>query len=440
MRLTRPMPKCEVNVIGAGLAGSEAAWQIAQRGIKVNLYEMKPIKRSEAHHRDDFAELVCSNSLRSNQLSNAVGVLKEELRILDSLIMAAADASSVPAGGALAVDRDAFSKFVTDKIENHPLIQIHHEIVEGPKPGITVFATGPLTDAGLAETFKSIFNENSLYFYDAAAPIIVKDSIDFSVAYYKSRYDKGDGQDYINCPMTTEEFDLFYDALIQAEVVVPKDFEKEIYFEGCMPFEVMAKRGKQTLQYGPMKPVGLEISKEHKRSAAVVQLRRDNAADSLYNIVGFQTHLTWPEQKRIIRMIPGLQNAEIARYGVMHRNTYIKSPKLLDPTYQCKVNRDWFFAGQMTGVEGYVESTASGFLAGVNAARLALEQPLLECPRDTVLGSMAYYITHADPDFFQPMNANFGLIQSDMSQRLKDRKVRMAEEALNQIKRFKTQL
>jgi methylenetetrahydrofolate--tRNA-(uracil-5-)-methyltransferase len=434
------MPKREVNVIGAGLAGSEAAWQIAQRGIKVHLYEMKPIKRSEAHHRDDFAELVCSNSLRSNNLTNAVGVLKEELRILDSLILSAADASSVPAGGALAVDRDAFSKFITQKIKNHPLIEVHYEVVESPKPGINVIASGPLTDTALAENLKTAFNENSLYFYDAAAPIIVKDSINFSIAYYKSRYDKGDGQDYINCPMTTEEFDRFYDELVRAEVVVPKEFEKEIYFEGCMPFEVMAKRGKQTLQYGPMKPVGLEISKEHKRSAAVVQLRRDNAADSLYNIVGFQTHLTWPEQKRIIRLIPGLQNAEIARYGVMHRNTYIKSPKLLDPTYQCKVNRDWFFAGQMTGVEGYVESTASGFLAGVNAARLALGQPLLECPRETVLGSMAYYITHADPDTFQPMNANFGLIYSDLSQRLKDRKELMAQEALNQIRLFKTQL
>jgi methylenetetrahydrofolate--tRNA-(uracil-5-)-methyltransferase len=430
----------EVNVIGAGLAGSEAAWQIAQRGVKVHLFEMKPIKRSEAHHMDDFAELVCSNSLRSNNLTNAVGVLKEELRILDSLILSAADATSVPAGGALAVDRDAFSKFITDKIKNHPLIEIHKEIVERPKDGINVIASGPLTDSALAETLKATFNEDSLYFYDAAAPIIVKDSIEFSIAYYKSRYDKGDGQDYINCPMTTEEFDLFYDELIKAEVVVPRAFEKEIYFEGCMPFEVMAKRGKQTLQYGPMKPVGLEISKDHKRSAAVVQLRRDNAADSLYNIVGFQTHLTWPEQKRIIRLIPGLQNAEIARFGVMHRNTYIKSPKLLEATYQCKVNRDWFFAGQMTGVEGYVESTASGFLAGVNAARLALGQPLLECPRETVLGSMAYYITHADPDSFQPMNANFGLIQSDLSQRLKDRKERMAQEALTQIRSFKTQL
>lgn len=434
------MRKTEVNVIGAGLAGCEAAWQIAQRGVKVHLYEMKPIKRSDAHHSDDFAELVCSNSLRSNGLSNAVGVLKEELRILDSLIIDCADATSVPAGGALAVDRDAFSGLITEKVKSHPLIEIHDEIVEGPKEGITVFATGPLTDSALAEHFKSVFNENSLYFYDAAAPIIVKDSIDFSIAYYKSRYDKGDGKDYINCPMTSEEFDRFYEELIKAEVVVPKAFEKEIYFEGCMPFEVMAKRGKQTLQYGPMKPVGLEISREHKRSAAVVQLRRDNAADSLYNIVGFQTHLTWPEQKRIIRLIPGLQNAEIARYGVMHRNTYIKSPKLLEPTYQCKVNPNWFFAGQMTGVEGYVESTASGYLAGVNAARLALGQPLILCPRETVLGSMAYYITHADPDHFQPMNANFGLIHSELSTRLKDRKERIAQEALTQIRLFKTQL
>jgi len=432
--------KVEVNVIGAGLAGCEAAWQIAQRGVKVHLFEMKPIKKSEAHHNDDYAELVCSNSLRSNGLSNAVGVLKEELRILDSLIMEIADLTSVPAGGALAVDRESFSRIITERIKSHPLIEIHDEIVSTPKEGINVFATGPLTDSSLAEYFKSVFNEDSLYFYDAAAPIIIKDTIDFSIAYYKSRYDKGDGKDYINCPMTTEEFDVFYDALISAEVVVPKAFEKEIYFEGCMPFEVMAKRGKKTLQFGPMKPVGLEISKEHKRSAAVVQLRRDNAADSLYNIVGFQTHLTWPEQKRIIRLIPGLQNAEIARYGVMHRNTYIKSPKLLYPTYQCRVNMDWFFAGQMTGVEGYVESTSSGYLAGVNAARLALGEALIECPTETVLGSMAHYITHADPDSFQPMNANFGLIHSDLSTRLKDRKERIALEALEQIKRFKTTL
>jgi methylenetetrahydrofolate--tRNA-(uracil-5-)-methyltransferase len=432
--------KVEVNVIGAGLAGCEAAWQIAQRGVKVHLFEMKPIKKSEAHHNDDYAELVCSNSLRSNGLSNAVGVLKEELRILDSIIMQVADLTSVPAGGALAVDRENFSKIITERIKSHPLIEIHNEIVESPKEGINVFATGPLTDSGLAQYFKSVFNEDSLYFYDAAAPIIVKDSIDFSIAYYKSRYDKGDGKDYINCPMTTEEFDTFYDALINAEVVVPKAFEKEIYFEGCMPFEVMAKRGKQTLQFGPMKPVGLEISKEHKRSAAVVQLRRDNAADSLYNIVGFQTHLTWPEQRRIIRLIPGLQNAEIARYGVMHRNTYIKSPKLLYPTYQCKLNNYWFFAGQMTGVEGYVESTASGYLAGVNAAKMALGEELVECPAETVLGSMATYITHADPDSFQPMNANFGLIHSELSTRLKDRKERIALEALEQIKLFKTKL
>lgn len=434
------MSRPEVTVIGAGLAGSEAAWQIAQRGVKVYLYEMKPIKRSEAHHTDEFAELVCSNSLRSNQLSNAVGVLKEELRLLDSLIMSVADATSVPAGGALAVDRERFSKTITERITQHPLIELHHEIVDRPKPGITVIATGPLTDSALADHLKTVFNETSLYFYDAAAPIIVKDSIDFSIAYYKSRYDKGDGKDYINCPMTAEEFDRFYDELIKAEVVVPKAFEKEIYFEGCMPFEVMAKRGKQTLQYGPMKPVGLEISKEHKRSAAVVQLRRDNAADSLYNIVGFQTHLTWPEQRRIIRMIPGLQNAEIARYGVMHRNTYIKSPKLLEPTYQCKTNKEWFFAGQMTGVEGYVESTASGLLAGINAARLALGQPLVLAPEQSVIGSMAHYITHADPDSFQPMNANFGLIPSELSQRLKDRKERMAQEALQQIRAFKTTL
>lgn len=434
------MPKAEVNVIGAGLAGCEAAWQIAQRGVKVHLYEMKPLKKTEAHHTDDFAELVCSNSLRSNQLTNAVGVLKAELRLLNSLILEAADATTVPAGSALAVDRTTFAKYITDKIKAHPLIEIHEEIVTEPKLGITVFATGPLTDLALAETLQSVFKEDSLYFYDAAAPIIVKESIDFSIAYYKSRYDKGDGQDYINCPLTSDEFDRFYDALITAEVVALKAFEKEIYFEGCMPIEIMAKRGKQTLQFGPMKPVGLEKSKDHKRSAAVVQLRRDNAADSLYNIVGFQTHLTWPEQKRIIRMIPGLHHVEIARYGVMHRNTYIKSPKLLESTYQCKINRNWFFAGQMTGVEGYVESTASGLLAGINAARLALNQSLVECPTNTVIGSMAHYITHADPNDFQPMNANFGLILSDTNLRGKNRKEQIGQEALRQISLFKTKI
>ena len=429
-----------VNVIGAGLAGSEAAWQIAQRGVHVNLYEMKPIKRSEAHHQDTFAELVCSNSLRSDQLTNAVGVLKAELRALNSLVMQAADACAVPAGGALAVDREGFSALITQKILSHPLITVIPSIITTIPEGITVIATGPLTDDGLAQTLKTVFAEDTLYFYDAAAPIITKDSIDFSVAYYKSRYDKGDPMAYINCPLTKSEFEVFYKALVDAQVVPLKTFEKEIYFEGCMPFEVMAKRGEKTLLFGPMKPVGLEKNPGERRPYAVVQLRRDNVADSLYNVVGFQTHLTWPEQKRILQLIPGLQNAEIVRYGVMHRNTYLKSPKLLHPTYQTKQNPDWFFAGQMTGVEGYVESTASGWLAGVNAARLALGQALITLPPETVIGSMAHYITHADPQHFQPMNANFGIVQSDLPERAKDKKAQLAQTALALIDQIKNNI
>ena len=429
-----------VNVIGAGLAGSEAAWQIAQRGVHVNLYEMKPLKRSEAHHQETFAELVCSNSLRSNQLTNAVGVLKAELRALNSLILEAADACAVPAGGALAVDREGFSAYITQKIQSHPLITIIPAVVTTPPEGITVIATGPLTDDGLAQTLKTVFAEETLYFYDAAAPIITKESIDFSVAYYKSRYDKGDPMAYINCPLTKEQFEIFYNALVEAQVVPLRTFESEIYFEGCMPFEVMAKRGVKTLLFGPMKPVGLEKNPGERWPYAVVQLRRDNAADSLYNVVGFQTHLTWPEQKRILQLIPGLQNAEIVRYGVMHRNTYLKSPKILNPTYQTRQNPNWFFAGQMTGVEGYVESTASGWLAGVNAARLALGKSLVTFPAETVIGSMAHYITHADPDHFQPMNANFGIIQSDLPERAKDKKEQLAKRALELIEPLKHDL
>jgi methylenetetrahydrofolate--tRNA-(uracil-5-)-methyltransferase len=429
-----------VNVIGAGLAGCEAAWQIAQRGVNVNLYEMKPIKRSEAHHQDTYAELVCSNSLRSNQLSNAVGVLKAELRLLNSLVLEAADACAVPAGGALAVDREGFSDYVTRKIQTHPLITIIPAVVSTIPEGITVIATGPLTDDGLAQTLKTVLAEETMYFYDAAAPIITKESIDFSIAYPKSRYDKGDPMAYINCPMTKSEFETFYHALMDAQVVPLRSFEKEIYFEGCMPFEVMAKRGEKTLLFGPMKPVGLERNPGERRPYAVVQLRRDNAADSLYNVVGFQTHLTWPEQKRILRLIPGLQNADIVRYGVMHRNTYLKSPKILNPTYQSKLNPEWFFAGQMTGVEGYVESTASGWLAGVNAARLALAQPLITLPPATIIGSMAHYITHADPDHFQPMNANFGIVHSELPERAKDKKEQLAQNALAMIQQLSNEL
>ncbi|NQD51526.1 FADH(2)-oxidizing methylenetetrahydrofolate--tRNA-(uracil(54)-C(5))-methyltransferase TrmFO, partial [Bacillus altitudinis] len=381
-----------VNVIGAGLAGSEAAWQIAKRGIKVHLYEMRPVKQTPAHHTDKFAELVCSNSLRANALTNAVGVLKEEMRHLDSAIIAAADESSVPAGGALAVDRHEFAANVTDRVKNHPNVTVFQEEVQSIPEGPTIIATGPLTSEALSKELKSLTGEEYLYFYDAAAPILEKDSIDMDKVYLKSRYDKGEAA-YLNCPMTEEEFDRFYEALISAETVPLKEFEKEIFFEGCMPIEVMAKRGKKTMLFGPMKPVGLEDPKTGKRPYAVVQLRQDDAAGTLYNIVGFQTHLKWGDQKEVFRLIPGLEEAEIVRYGVMHRNTFINSPSLLKPTYQFKNRDDLFFAGQMTGVEGYVESAASGLVAGINAARFVKGEELVTLPEETAIGSMAYYIT-----------------------------------------------
>lgn len=423
----------KVKIIGAGLAGTEAAWQCAQKGIEVDLYEMKSIKKTAAHSLDSFAELVCSNSLRSNQLSNAVGVLKEEMRRLNSLIIESADKSAVPAGSALAVDRLSFSESITDKIKNHPLIHIHDEEVTCLNPDeVTIVASGPLTSDPLAQFIQETLQAESLYFYDAAAPIIEKDSIDFSIAYYKSRYDKGDGEDYINCPMNKEEFDAFYRELITAQTTELKTFEKEIFFEGCMPFEEMARRGDQTLLFGPMKPVGLELEGQ-KRPYAVVQLRQDNAAASLYNIVGFQTHLTWGEQKRILRMIPGLQNAEIVRYGVMHRNSYLNSPKHLNQNYQLKTNPNWFFVGQMSGVEGYVESAASGLLGALQCVKMLNGDDYIDFPNTTVIGSMAYYISHANPDAFQPMNANFGLVHFDQKVKKHERKEKIAQQALLQI-------
>lgn len=397
-----------VNVVGAGLAGSEAAWQIANRGIRVKLYEMRPVKQTPAHHTDKFAELVCSNSLRANSLTNAVGVIKEEMRKLNSLIISSADKCQVPAGGALAVDRHEFAGYVTSSLKNHPNVEVIHEEVTSIPEGITVIATGPLTSPTLSEQLKKLTGEDYLYFYDAAAPIIEKESINMDKVYYKSRYDKGEAA-YINCPMTEEEFDRFYEALINAETVPLKEFEKEIFFEGCMPIEVMAKRGKKTMLFGPLKPVGLEDPRTGKRPYAVVQLRQDDAAGTLYNIVGFQTHLKWGPQKEVIQMIPGLENAEIVRYGVMHRNTFINSPKVLMPTYQFKMKSTLFFAGQMTGVEGYVESAASGLVAGINAARIAAGQDPVIFPEETAIGSMARYITTANPNNFQPMNVNFGL-------------------------------
>ncbi|MEK5215087.1 MULTISPECIES: FADH(2)-oxidizing methylenetetrahydrofolate--tRNA-(uracil(54)-C(5))-methyltransferase TrmFO [Psychrobacillus] len=426
-----------VNVIGAGLAGSEAAWQIAKRGIKVRLYEMRPVKQTPAHHTDKFAELVCSNSLRANNLTNAVGVIKEEMRMLDSIIIQSADNSSVPAGGALAVDRHDFSGRVTDAIRNHPLIEIVNEEVTEIPEGITVIATGPLTSPALAEKVKDMTGQDYLYFYDAAAPIVEKDSIDMDKVYLKSRYDKGEAA-YLNCPMTEDEFNRFYDALIAAEVVPLKEFEKEIFFEGCMPVEVMAARGRKTLLFGPMKPVGLEDPKTGQRPYAVVQLRQDDGAGTLYNIVGFQTHLKWGPQKEVLKLIPGLENVEIVRYGVMHRNTFINSPYVLEPTYQLKANNQIFFAGQMTGVEGYVESAGSGLLAGINAAKLAKGEELVVFPPETALGSMARYITEANPRNFQPMNINFGLFP-ELQPKVRDKKVKveqLANRALTTIRNF----
>ncbi|MFK0521138.1 FADH(2)-oxidizing methylenetetrahydrofolate--tRNA-(uracil(54)-C(5))-methyltransferase TrmFO [Paenibacillus illinoisensis] len=427
-----------VTVIGAGLAGTEAAWQIASRGVRVKLYEMRPVVKTPAHHTDKFAELVCSNSLRANGLTNAVGVLKEEMRMLNSLVLGAADRNAVPAGGALAVDRDGFSGEITSTLHQHPLIEVvNEELTSLPEDGIVVVATGPLTSPALSEQIKALMGEEYFYFYDAAAPIIEKDSIDMNKVYLASRYDKGEAA-YLNCPMTEEEFDIFYDALITAEVAQLKEFEKEIYFEGCMPIEVMMKRGKQTALFGPMKPVGLINPHTGELPHAVVQLRQDNAAGTLYNLVGFQTHLKWGEQKRVFSLIPGLENAEFVRYGVMHRNTFINSPKLLRPTYQFKERPNLFFAGQMTGVEGYVESAASGLIAGMNAAKAALGQELVVLPVETTLGSMAQYITTADFKHFQPMNANFGLLPK-LETKIRNKKEKneaLAQRALDGIARF----
>ncbi|USB32106.1 methylenetetrahydrofolate--tRNA-(uracil(54)-C(5))-methyltransferase (FADH(2)-oxidizing) TrmFO [Paenibacillus sp. YPG26] len=429
-----------VTVIGAGLAGSEAAWQIARRGIPVTLYEMRPVVKTPAHHTDKFAELVCSNSLRANGLTNAVGVLKEEMRRLDSLVLSSADKNAVPAGGALAVDRDGFSGDITRTLHEHPLVTVvNEELQEIPSEGIVVIATGPLTSPALSEQIKGLTGEEYFYFYDAAAPIVEKDSIDMEKVYLASRYDKGEAA-YLNCPMTEQEFDAFYEALITAEVAQVKEFEKEIYFEGCMPIEIMMRRGKQTALFGPMKPVGLMNPHTGTLPHAVVQLRQDNAAGTLYNLVGFQTHLKWGEQKRVFSMIPGLENAEFVRYGVMHRNTFINSPTLLEPTYQTKKRPKLFFAGQMTGVEGYVESAASGLIAGINAARAAREQDGIVFPEDTTLGSMARYITTADFKHFQPMNANFGLFPKleERFRKKSEKNEALARRALSSLENFIT--
>ena len=407
-----------INVIGAGLAGCEAAYQASRLGVKVKLYEMKPKKMTPAHHHEGFAELVCSNSFRSNQLNNAVGLLKEELKLMGSLIMEAAYATEVPAGSALAVNREHFSAYITKKIKSDPNIEvIEAEVTDIPTEGITVIATGPLTSDALAERLKTITGGDELHFFDAAAPIVDFSSVNTDVAFFASRYGKGDPEDYLNCPFTPEEYEVFYNELINAEVAELKKFDKDeqekalTVFEGCMPVEVMAKRGYDTLRFGPMKPVGLPLPGSDTDAFATVQLRRENKEGTMYNIVGFQTHLTFGEQKRVFRLIPGLENAEFLRYGVMHRNTYINSPKLLTNKYSLRDDERIFFAGQMTGVEGYIESTSSGFVAGVNAARMALGMDPIIFPKETEIGALASYVSEGGiSSSFQPMNANFGII------------------------------
>ena len=415
-----------VTVIGAGLAGSECAWQLAQRGVAVTLREMKPEKKTPAHVTDYFAELCCSNSLRGAGLENAVGLLKEELRRLNSLIMRCADATAVPAGGALAVDRDGFARMVTETIFSHPNItMIPGEVTSIPE-GDVVIASGPLTSDPLAEAIaEKLGGGTTLNFFDAAAPLVACDSVDMDSAYFASRYDKGT-PDYINCPMTKEEYLTFWQALTAAEEAEVHGFEDKSVFEGCMPVEVMARRGEDTLRFGPLKPRGLIDPKTGKEPYAVVQLRRDNADGSIYNLVGFQTHLKWPEQRRVFTMIPALRNAQFLRYGVMHRNTYLDSPRLLDRYYRLKAEPRIAFAGQMTGVEGYVESCASGFLAGVELARRLNGQTPIDFPAETAIGALGLYVSNGSVGDFQPMNINFGIIPP-LDHRVKGKRNKNAE-------------
>ena len=437
-----------VTVIGGGLAGTEAAYQIAKRGIPVKLYEMKPIKFSPAHHSTDLAEIVCSNSFKSNLHTNACGLLKEELRHLDSLLIKIADETAVPAGQALAVDREKFSGKVTKAIEDMPNIEIiHEEIEEIPKEGIVVIATGPLTSEKLSKQIAKLTGEEDLHFYDAAAPIVEKESIDFSIAFWGERYEQerkreediedwksriqNQAQDYINLPMTKEEYEAFWKALVEAEVVELHEFEKREIFEGCMPIEVMAKRGIDTLRFGPLKPVGFTDPRTEKRPYAIVQLRQDNTEGSLFNMVGFQTNLKYGEQKRVFRLIPGLENAEFSKYGVMHRNTFLNAPKLLDATYQFQKNANIYFAGQITGVEGYVESISSGMVVALNVVNQLQGKEKIKFPKETMIGALADYIA-TPKENFQPMNANFGILPS-LEEKVKDKKQRytkLADRAL----------
>ncbi|MGI6491720.1 MAG: methylenetetrahydrofolate--tRNA-(uracil(54)-C(5))-methyltransferase (FADH(2)-oxidizing) TrmFO [Pelotomaculum sp.] len=427
-----------VTIIGAGLAGAEAAWQVAQKGIKVKLFEMRPVKQTPAHQGELFAELVCSNSFRSANLENAVGLLKEELRRLGSLIMQCADESKVPAGGALAVDRNLFAGRVTEALSTHPLVEVFRgEVTAIPGAEIVIIATGPLTSDAMAESIKQFTGEQYLNFYDAVAPIVNAETINMDKVYRSSRYGKGEAA-YLNCPMDEAQYQAFWEALVQAEKAPRKEFDPVTHFEGCMPVETLAERGRETLLYGPLKPVGLEDPRTGKRPFAVVQLRQENAEATMYNLVGFQTGLKWMEQDRVFRLIPGLEKAEFLRFGVMHRNTYINSPTLLQPSYESKKRPGLFFAGQLTGVEGYVESTASGLVAGFNAARRALGKEPLAFPIDTGHGALARYITSADPAHFQPMNISFGLLPP-LEQRIRHKKERyraIAQRALKSLELF----
>ena len=416
----------EVTVIGAGLAGSECAWQLAQRGVHVTLREMKPEKKTPAHLTDNFAELCCSNSLRSDQLENAVGLLKEEMRRLDSLILTCADATRVEAGGALAVDRHGFAQMVTERIKNHPNITVVPGEVTDIPEGEVIIASGPLTSDALAERLQVLLGEDSdLHFYDAAAPLVSAESVDMDKAWFGSRYDKG-GLDYVNCPMNQEEYDAFWQALTTAQEAEVHGFEDSQVFEGCMPVEVMARRGRDTLLYGPLKSRGLDDPRTGRWPYAVVQLRRDNADGTVYNLVGFQTHLRFPEQKRVFSMIPALHDAEFLRYGVMHRNTFLNSPKLLDRYYRLKAEPRISFAGQMTGVEGYVESAASGFLVGVETARRLRGMEPIDFPRETAIGALGLYVSNQSITQFQPMNINFGIIPP-LDHRVKGKRNKNAE-------------
>ena len=430
----------QVKVIGAGLAGSEAAWQLAQRGIQVTLYEMRPVKSSPAHHTDSFAELVCSNSLRGDRLENAVGLLKEELRRLDSLILTCAEATRVEAGGCLAVDRHGFSAMVTEKLRNHPNVTVvHEELTEVPE-GPVIVATGPLTSDAMSDAIGKYFGTEHLHFFDAAAPLVTYESIDMTKAWWQSRYDRGNA-DYINCAMNKEEYEAFLKELISAEEAEVHGFEDKNVFEGCMPVEVMGRRGPDTLRFGPLKPVGLVDPATGKEPYAVVQLRQDNAAKSVFNLVGFQTHLKFPEQKRVFTMIPALKNAEFVRYGVMHRNTFLQSPKLLDRYYADRRNPLVAFAGQMTGVEGYVESAASGYLAAVAMAAKIQGRPLPEFPQETAIGALGLYISDERIEHFQPMNVNFSII-SPLGQRIRkkaEKNLAIANRSLEIIDAMKEQ-